>query len=682
MELLSDLCPASGDGFAGFVDTDVCFDDLGLPYIPAKRLKGCLRECGLDILSVDGRYSEIFALLFGEAGKLTPGALNVGNGNLENYADILRNLGSSERSEIAEVYTSIRSRTKMDNGKAAKGTLRTARVLNKGQVYAFPVSLADNGCEFLAMCVTSLRHMGLNRSRGLGEVRCSLEDADAQPGALFPIRKIGERHVLSYTLALLAPVISAERTGKPQATEDYIFGSAILGAFAARYIEKAGLKHEDAYKDANFRRIFLDGGVKFTAAMPCADGLTYYPAPAVLRTDKLRSRLFDESLTVYDDSRDGGDAPPICRRLGGFVLTNADGTVQTFSPAKTAFPHHARPADRGIAHATEEAGGFYMYEALSAGQTFAGSAVGSAEDLRALADLFADSDVLRIGRSRTAQYGKVKIAPADAAAPCNALTLRTGDVFRLVAVTPIILEDEKGLNKTDIRLVCDSLGPDCKLVRSVCSETLVSGYYGKWLLPRRQERALAEGSTMVFKYDGAGRALDLAFIGRRTGEGFGQIRLEAVPNPTAFSLAAGSGDASKRSAAVSPEVKALRAEKSAVADGIAYGETCFAAAPPNATLTRVLTALKQAASFDEFVRLLGEIRQAEQKIAAFAFVTGENKGYFKVAAKRLEVSAIASLLAQSGYEYPAYQTYLHAAAQRVKQQRRSHAENKKGGESV
>jgi CRISPR-associated protein Csx10 len=64
--LLSDLCPASGDGFAGHVDADVCFDDAGLPYIPGKRLKGCLRECGLDIVSVDESYGGVFDALFGE----------------------------------------------------------------------------------------------------------------------------------------------------------------------------------------------------------------------------------------------------------------------------------------------------------------------------------------------------------------------------------------------------------------------------------------------------------------------------------------------------------------------------------------------------------------------------------------------------------------------------------------
>lgn len=45
IELLSDLCAADGNGYNSSVDVDVCHDDCGLPYIPAKRLKGCLREC-------------------------------------------------------------------------------------------------------------------------------------------------------------------------------------------------------------------------------------------------------------------------------------------------------------------------------------------------------------------------------------------------------------------------------------------------------------------------------------------------------------------------------------------------------------------------------------------------------------------------------------------------------------
>ena len=42
--LKSDLCVGSGYSFAGIIDSDICYDDCGFPYIPAKRIKGCLRE--------------------------------------------------------------------------------------------------------------------------------------------------------------------------------------------------------------------------------------------------------------------------------------------------------------------------------------------------------------------------------------------------------------------------------------------------------------------------------------------------------------------------------------------------------------------------------------------------------------------------------------------------------------
>ena len=41
--LRSDLCAGSGESFGNSVDTDICISDAGLPYIPARRLKGCLR---------------------------------------------------------------------------------------------------------------------------------------------------------------------------------------------------------------------------------------------------------------------------------------------------------------------------------------------------------------------------------------------------------------------------------------------------------------------------------------------------------------------------------------------------------------------------------------------------------------------------------------------------------------
>ena len=42
--LKSDLCVGSGYSYARVIDSDISYDDLGIPYIQAKRLKGCLRE--------------------------------------------------------------------------------------------------------------------------------------------------------------------------------------------------------------------------------------------------------------------------------------------------------------------------------------------------------------------------------------------------------------------------------------------------------------------------------------------------------------------------------------------------------------------------------------------------------------------------------------------------------------
>ncbi|WP_283657831.1 hypothetical protein [Paenibacillus sp. RC343] len=47
--LHSELCAATGDSIAGMVDTDIA-TEAGLPIIPSKRIKGCLRAVGQNLL--------------------------------------------------------------------------------------------------------------------------------------------------------------------------------------------------------------------------------------------------------------------------------------------------------------------------------------------------------------------------------------------------------------------------------------------------------------------------------------------------------------------------------------------------------------------------------------------------------------------------------------------------------
>ena len=50
IELLSDLCTTSGETYNSLVDTDITYDEYGIPYIPAKRMKGCIREAALELV--------------------------------------------------------------------------------------------------------------------------------------------------------------------------------------------------------------------------------------------------------------------------------------------------------------------------------------------------------------------------------------------------------------------------------------------------------------------------------------------------------------------------------------------------------------------------------------------------------------------------------------------------------
>lgn len=49
IELLSDMCVSDGGVYNSALDMEVCHDKYGFPYIPAKRLKGCLRESASEL---------------------------------------------------------------------------------------------------------------------------------------------------------------------------------------------------------------------------------------------------------------------------------------------------------------------------------------------------------------------------------------------------------------------------------------------------------------------------------------------------------------------------------------------------------------------------------------------------------------------------------------------------------
>ena len=73
IKLLSDMCTYSGETYNSIVDTDVVYDVHGIPYIPAKRIKGCIREAALELLEFGLISREEYEKLFGKEGNQQSG---------------------------------------------------------------------------------------------------------------------------------------------------------------------------------------------------------------------------------------------------------------------------------------------------------------------------------------------------------------------------------------------------------------------------------------------------------------------------------------------------------------------------------------------------------------------------------------------------------------------------------
>ena len=69
IKLHSDICIHSGYAYRGTIDSDVCCDQYGIPFLPARRLKGCLREAAFMIRLHPDLQGVNLDDLFGERGQ-------------------------------------------------------------------------------------------------------------------------------------------------------------------------------------------------------------------------------------------------------------------------------------------------------------------------------------------------------------------------------------------------------------------------------------------------------------------------------------------------------------------------------------------------------------------------------------------------------------------------------------
>ena len=287
--LQSDLCAADGDGFASTIDSDIVTDHKGLPYIPARRLKGCLREaaCYIDSSKIDQ--------IFGISGAMSSGSLHITNAQIKDYDGFVSEAVKRNKSpkEITEFFTSTVASTAIgEDGSVEENSLRFIRTVsaktpwNQAEPLTFLADVELDAAyaeEFGRIC-RALRHIGYKRNRGFGNVCCRLEDSSERKEAIVPEIPHGDAlFTLTYAVHLDEPLM-LPGTALDE-TRDYVSGSQVIGALAGIYLK-------DHPADAAFEGLFLSDNVRFSNLYLSDEELReYIPVPQYLGKSKKRMTL-------------------------------------------------------------------------------------------------------------------------------------------------------------------------------------------------------------------------------------------------------------------------------------------------------------------------------------------------------------------------------------------------------
>ncbi len=203
IECKSTVCPSSGETWGGVLDNDVVYDDVGVPFIPAKRIKGLLVESAIDVCSALGHVavdSEKWAPtllndLFGLPGSNSVAPIIIDDARIEHYDERRVWLAWARKAapdiaspmQVLALFTTTRAQTAIAGenrldfspGVAKPHSLRIQRVLKRGLIFESKITIKSYAEEdvyksILVLAAAATRHMGLNRNRGMGDIEMTL----------------------------------------------------------------------------------------------------------------------------------------------------------------------------------------------------------------------------------------------------------------------------------------------------------------------------------------------------------------------------------------------------------------------------------------------------------------------------------------------------------------------------
>ena len=505
--LKSDLCNANGEGFASVIDTDIVADEYGIPFIPSRRIKGCLLEAAKMIYNDEQKLRKIF----GESGSEMGGSLKFSSSaRLDDYDNIKKQVKGFSHEEVLNLFTYTRAATAIENDSAKENSLRFMRVVKqylpdkdenyKPLVFTTDCTLDECYTDDMKRICKALRNIGYRRNRGFGAVSCEyIPSSDETNSNNFPdILSCDDEYTITITLTNETPLIIS--TENIDDTLDYIPGGSVLAAFASEY------------KDSeDFSELFLKDNIRFSN---CYIG--DIPAPlcyAGLKKNKNKYINLAKDEKNDDDENENDTKKPLKDKY----LTVSETGEYYVSKIKKEI----------IYHNTSEEIGLYTQTALSSGQEFRGTIAGKGKYLKDIKEYFKNKSI-RVGKSKTAQYSfcSINFGGAEKVEP----KIISSDKIAVILKSDVLLIKD-GVYTTDIDELIKAINISGTLdkTKTAVSYTTISGYSSMYNLKKPQAKAFKAGSVFIFDDCDTEKKKETEFvIGSRQGEGFGVCEAVAV----------------------------------------------------------------------------------------------------------------------------------------------------------
>lgn len=535
MTLKSDAIPGSGTSLAGIIDRDIAYDKLGLPFIPAKRIKGVLKESAEDLRLKN--IEEIFGKKYNDKGV----ELRISNGHLEHNEDYKELLNAKEvntflpKQAVLDFFTYTRSQTTIEDGVAKENSLRVSRVLKKGLGFAFEIQCEDKHKSDLAKICKVTRSFGSSRTRGFGEIELKLVESESSNDSVHKIEFDPQSEAttkLKLTVENIQQLLLSSTPGKSQVSDDYINGSAVLGALAWNYLQNNS-------DDERFNELFLSGKVSFGNLYPIKrndkNKRPYFPSPLSIKKVKtVKSNKYNSEYFDHSNLEDEKILEDVIFK-GGFPSYSSLSLQNKIGVVKNVEAHHRRDENRHIAKSTKKgSGNFFQFEVIEQGQAFSGEITGPEKLLSKLQNSLPENGEIWFGKSKTGQYGKCSISWEKSDYYGDNLEWDADESMKFIFRSDMILLNENGFATGDVNLFVSQLenkleiGRDSLKLTKCFSKTVnTGGFMGVWRLPRIQKTGISAGAVIDLK-NISGKLIEADNIesmvfGDRTEDGFGRI---------------------------------------------------------------------------------------------------------------------------------------------------------------